>query len=433
MKRLPMNRPKAVPTFLLPNIKSARVRATACFPLPLAGEGMRERAGEGGPQGRKREETARFRGTNRNHLRSGGLSLFLFLFLLAACGPDDKSGPAGPGTAGAMPPPEVDVIQVARSAVTLTRELPGRVTAVRTAQVRARVEGIVEKRLFEEGSDVRAGEPLFRLDDRIYRTAAQAAESDVEVKKLNLARVESLLPIKAVSRQEVDLARATFKQAQAQLARARLDLENTTVPAPISGRIGRALVTEGALVGRGEATLLAVIDQLDPAQVLFTQPNAEVMRLKSALAAGSLKVAGSEVAELIMDNGQIYPHKGRLIFSDMSVDPTTGSVTLKAEFPNHERLLLPGTFVRVRLPQAVAEGVIAVPQRAVQSGSDGQYVLLVGPENKVMPRPVKVGAMAGTDFVIEDGLKGDETLIVNGVQKIRPGAVVKPVPLKPGS
>lgn len=361
------------------------------------------------------------------------LALFLFLSLLTACSPDGKNAPVGAGVAGAMPPPEVDVMQVGRSAATLTRELPGRVIAVRTAQVRARVEGIVEKRLFEEGSDVHAGELLFRLDDRIYRTAAQAAESDVEVKKLNFSRVLSLLPIKAVSQQEVDLARATLKQAQAQLARAQLDLENATVPAPISGRIGRALVTEGALVGRGDATLLAVIEQLEPAQVLFTQPNAQVMRLKSALAAGSLKVPENRIVEIIMDNGQTYPQKGRLIFSDMSVDPTTGSVTLKAEFPNPDRLLLPGTFVRVRLPQAVAEGVIVVPQRTVLSGPDGQYVLLVGPENKVMPRPVKVGAMAGADFVIEDGLKGDETVIVNGVQKVRPGAVVKPVPLKPGS
>ena len=361
------------------------------------------------------------------------LALFLFLSLLTACSPDGKNAPAGAGAAGAMPPPEVDVMQVGRGAATLTGELPGRVIAVRTAQVRARVEGIVEKRLFEEGSDVHAGELLFRLDDRIYRTAAQAAESDVEVKKLNFSRVLSLLPIKAVSQQEVDLARATLKQAQAQLARAQLDLENATVPAPISGRIGRALVTEGALVGRGDATLLAVIEQLEPVQVLFTQPNAQVMRLKSALAAGSLKVPENRIVEIIMDNGQTYPQKGRLIFSDMSVDPTTGSVTLKAEFPNPDRLLLPGTFVRVRLPQAVAEGVIVVPQRTVLSGPDGQYVLLVGPENKVMPRPVKVGAMAGTDFVIEDGLKGDETVIVNGVQKVRPGAVVKPVPLKPGS
>jgi membrane fusion protein (multidrug efflux system) len=363
-------------------------------------------------------------------------ALLLFLPLLAACSPDGKNGPAGAGAGGpsaATPPAEVEVVQVGSGAATLTRELPGRVAAVRTAQVRARVEGIVEKRLFVEGSDVRAGQPLFQLDNRTFRTAAQAAEADADVKKLNFSRVESLLPIKAVSQQEVDLSRAALKQAEAQLARARLDLENTTVPATISGRIGRALVTEGALVGRGEATLLATIEQLEPVQVLFTQPNADVLRLKSALAAGSLKATESRAIELILESGQPYAHKGRLIFRDMSVDPTTGAITLKAEFPNPERLLLPGTFVRVRVPQAVAQGVITVPQRTVISGPQGQFVLLVGPENKAMPRPVKVGAMAGTDFVIEEGLKGGETLIVSGVQKVRPGTIVKPVPQKQGS
>ena len=362
-------------------------------------------------------------------------TLLLVLPLLAACGPGGKNGPAGAGAGGpgAMPPPEVTVMQVGSRAATLTRELPGRVEAVRTAQVRARVEGIVEKRLFTEGSEVRAGQPLFRLDDRTYRTAAQAAQADVDVKKLNLARVESLLPIKAVSQQEVDLARAALKQSEAQFARARLDMENTTVPAPISGHIGRTQVTEGALVGRGDATLLATIEQLDPVNVLFTQPNADVLRLKSALAAGRLIASDSRIVELILENGQPYPHKGRLFFSDLSVDPSTGAITLKAEFPNPQRLLLPGTFVQVRLPQAVAEDVITVPQRAVMSGPQGQFVLLVGPENKVMPRPVKVGAMAGTDFVIEDGLKGGETLIVDGMQKAKPGTAVKPVPQKQGN
>ncbi|WP_296771238.1 efflux RND transporter periplasmic adaptor subunit [Thiobacillus sp.] len=360
-------------------------------------------------------------------------ALLVVLPLLAACGPDGKSAPGAGGPPGGMPPPEVTVVQVGSKAATLTQELPGRVEAVRTAQVRARVEGIVEKRLFTEGSDVRAGQPLFRLDDRTYRTAAQAAEADVEVKRLNLARVESLLPIKAVSQQEVDLARAALKQSEAQLARARLDLENTTVPAPISGHIGRTAVTEGALVGRNDATLLATIEQLEPVNVLFTQPNADVLRLKSALAAGQLKATDSHIVELILENGQPYSHKGRLFFSDMSVDPSTGAVTLKAEFPNPKRLLLPGTFVRVRLPQAVAENVITVPQRAVMSGPQGQFVLLVGPENKVTPRPVKVGAMSGTDFVVEDGLKDGETLIVDGVQKAKPGSVVKPVLQKQGN
>ncbi len=355
-------------------------------------------------------------------------ALLLALPLFAACGPNDKNAPPGGGAPGGMPPPEVEVIQVGRGSATLTPELPGRVEAVRSAEVRARVEGIVEKRLFTEGSDVRAGQPLFQLDDRTYRTAAQAAEADVEVKKLNLERVESLLPIKAVSQQEADAARAALKQAEAQLARARLDLENTTVPAAISGRIGRALVTEGALVGRDEATLLATIEQLEPVNVLFTQPNADVLRMKAAMASGKLQKSDSRNVELILENGQPYAHKGKLFFSDMSVDPTTGAITLKAEFPNPQRLLLPGTFVRVRVAQAVASDVITVPQKAVLSGPQGQLVMLVGPENKVMPRPVKVGAMAGSHFVIEEGLAGGESLIVSGVQKARPGTVVKPVP-----
>ncbi len=324
----------------------------------------------------------------------------------------------------------MEVIEVVRGDALLTPELPGRIEALRTAQVRARVEGIVEKRLFTEGSEVKAGEPLFRLDDRTYRSAAQAAEAEVEVRRIQLQRLESLLPIKAVSQQEVDLARAQLKQAEAQLSRARLDLENTTVPAPISGRIGRALVTEGALVGRGEATLMAVIEQLDPVYVLFTQPNAEVLRFQAALAAGRLRQSAQQSVELILEDGRAYPHKGRLITRDMSVDPTTGAITLKAEFPNPQRLLLPGTFVRVRLPQGVAEAVVKVPQRAVLSGPQGQYVLLVGADNKAMPRPVKVGSMAEADFVIEEGLQGGETLIVKGVQKARPGTVVKPVPAK---
>lgn len=358
-------------------------------------------------------------------------ALLLALPLIAACGPNDKNAPAGPGGApGGMPPPEVEVIKVGRSSATLTPELPGRVEAVRSAEVRARVEGIVEKRLFKEGSDVRAGLPLFQLDDRTYRTAAKASEADVFVKRLNLSRVESLLPVKAVSQQEVDIARAELKQAEALLARAELDLENTTVPAPISGRIGRALVTEGALVGRDEATLLATIEQLDPVNVLFTQPNAEVLRMKSAMAAGKLKKSDSSSVELILESGQPYPHKGKLFFSDMSVDPTTGAITLKAEFPNPERLLLPGTYVRVRAAQAVAQDVITIPQRAVMSGPQGQFVMLVGPENKAMPRPVKLGVMAGDQFVVNEGLAGGESLIVVGVQKARPGTVVNPVPLK---
>jgi membrane fusion protein (multidrug efflux system) len=178
---------------------------------------------------------------------------------------------------------------------------------------------------------------------------------------------------------------------------------------------------------------MAVIEQLDPVYVLFTQPNAEVLRFQAALATGRLKKSAEQSVELILEDGRPYGHKGRLLTRDMSVDPTTGAITLKAEFPNAQRLLLPGTFVRVRLPQGVAAAVVKVPQRAVLSGAQGQFVLLVDEENKVTPRPVKVGSMAGADFVIEEGLEGGETLIVGGVQKARPGTVVKPVAARPAS
>lgn len=354
---------------------------------------------------------------------------FFLLFVLplfAACGPAGQKAQPG-GVPGSPPPTEVTVEPVSRGAVTLTPELPGRVAAVRTAQVRARVEGIVEKRLFAEGSEVRRGQKLFQLDDRTYRTAALAAEADLELKKINLARIESLLPIKAISQQEADIARAALKQSEAQLARARLDVENTTVPAAIAGRIGRTLVTEGALVGRSDATLMATIEQLDPVHVLFTQPNAEVLRMRNAVSSGRLKNAESQSATLVLENGQVYAHQGRLIFSDMSVDPGTGAITLKAEFPNPARLLLPGTFVRVRLAQGMAPDAVSIPQRAVLSGDQGQYVLLVGADKKVTARPVKLGAMAGDRFVIEDGLQGGENVIVAGAQKTRPGATVTPV------
>ncbi|GAB4440227.1 MAG: efflux RND transporter periplasmic adaptor subunit [Rhodocyclaceae bacterium] len=357
------------------------------------------------------------------------------LALLAACDARKPATPAGAPAAGpaAMPPPEVGVIRVERATAQLTRELPGRLQAVRSAQVRARVEAIVEKRLFREGTEVRAGETLFELDARSYRATALAAQAEVRLRRIQLDRLQSLLPEKAVSQQEVDLARAQLDQAQAQLAKAQLDIENTTVPAPIAGRIGRSLVTEGALVGRGEATHLATIEQLDPIQVLFSQPNADLLRLKAAFASGALKRAESLRVDLVLDDGSIYPRPGRLLFSEFAVDPNTGAVLMKAEFPNPRRELLPGSFARVRMPVAAAEGVIRLPQRAVLSGPQGQFVLVVDGEGKVSPRPVTTQAMAGADFVIGSGLAGGESVIVGGTQKARPGMVVKPVPWKPAA
>lgn len=361
------------------------------------------------------------------NIRISSLSI-LSALALAACGQGQQQGSAGaPG--GGMPPPEVDVVTVAPGSATLTRELPGRLGAVRTAQVRARVEGIVEKRLFTEGSEVSAGTPLFQLDSRTYQTAAAAAEADLAVAKQTVERYRPLLAMKAVSRQEFDLAEAKQKQAEAALAKANLDLENATVPASISGRIGRAVVTEGALVGKGEATLLTTIEQLDPIYANFTQSNADLLRLQQAVKAGRLKRADGAKVELLLEDGSTYAHPGKLIFSDLAVDPNTGSIQMRATFPNPKRELLPGTFVRVRFPEAVMDSALKVPQRAVMMSPQGQSVMVVSADGKVVPTPVKLGGMSGSDWIVSDGLKGGEQVIVNGLQKARPGTTVKAVPL----
>jgi len=356
----------------------------------------------------------------------------LLSLILVACGEGEKKGPGAPGPgAGAPPPPEVEVVTVAAAAATLTQELPGRLQAVRSAQVRARVEGVVEKRLFEEGSDIAAGKSLYLIDARTYKANADAAEADLAVAKLTAERYKPLLEIKAVSRQEYDQAMAKVKQAEAALAKTKLDLENANVPAPIAGRIGRAMVTEGALVGKGEATLLATIEQLDPIYVNFTQSNADLLRLQQAVKAGKLKRSGQTRVELVLEDGSIHAQPGRLMFSDLAVDPNTGSIQLRAEFPNPKRELLPGTFVRIRVPQAEMDNAIKLPQRAIQSSPQGQSVMTVDAAGKATPLPVKTGAMSGGDWIVTEGLKGGEQVIVNGLQKARPGSPVKPVPWHP--
>ncbi len=359
------------------------------------------------------------------------------LSLLTACGQGGSPSPGGAPGKGAggppagMPPAEVDVITAATGTATITQELPGRLQAYRTAQVRARVEGIVEKRLFAEGSDVKEGTPLFRIDPRNYQAAYDAAKADVAVAKITVDRYRPLLQMRAISQQEFDLAEAKLKQAEATMTRARVDLENTTVPAPISGRIGRELVTEGALVGKNEATPLTVIEQLDPIYVNFTQSGVDVLRLKQSIASGKLKNADKTKIELIQEDGSVYKLTGTLLFSDLATDPTTGSISLRAVFPNPRRDLLPGTFVRVRFPEAVAEKVILVPQRAVQTGPQGQFVLTVNDQNIVTPQMIKTAGMSGANFVVSEGLKGGERIVVNGVQKARPGTTVKAVLLGP--
>lgn len=358
-------------------------------------------------------------------------TIFASMLLLAACGPKEGGAPQGPTGGAAPPPPEVDVVKVTTDSVTLTQDLPGRLEAYRSAQVRARVEGIIEKRSFAEGSDVKAGETLFRIDARNYQTAYDSAKADVGVARQTVERYKPLLAAKAVSQQDYDLAEAKLKQAEAALSRAQLDLDNTHVPAPISGRIGRAQVTEGALVGRGEATLLATIEQVDPIYANFTQAGADVLRLQQAFKSGKLKRAGSAKVELVLEDGSTYPQPGKLLFSNLAVDPSTGSVSLRAEFPNPEHELLPGMFARIRFPEGSADNSIRVPQRAVQTGQQGQFVMVVDAEGKAAPRPVKTGGMAGEDFVIAEGLKVGDQVIVNGLQKARPGTPVKPVQWNP--
>lgn len=352
------------------------------------------------------------------------------LALLAGCGPGGGNPPAaGPGAG--MPPPEVEVITVTSGSATLTQDLPGRLQAWRSAEVRARVEGIVEKRLFVEGSDVKEGATLFQIDARTYKAAVDAARADVDAARLVVERYQPLLEIKAVSQQEFDTAAARHKQAQAALARAALDLENTTVPASISGRIGRALITEGALVGRGEATHLATIEQIDPIYADFTQPGGDLARLQTAVKSGKLKRSESAKVELLLEDGSAYALPGKVLFSDLAVDPSTGAVSVRAQFPNPKRELLPGMFVRVRFASAVDENAIRVPQRAVQGGPQGQFVMMVTAEGKAAPQPVKTGGMAGGDFLITEGLKGGEQVIVEGLQKARPGTPVKALPWNP--
>jgi membrane fusion protein (multidrug efflux system) len=353
----------------------------------------------------------------------------LLALALAGCG-SDAPGPGGPGGPGAgMPPPEVDVMLAGTGGATLTQDLPGRLQAVRTAQVRARVEGVVEKRLFTEGSDVKAATPLYQIDARTYKAAAESARADLSVARVTVERYKPLLDVKAVSQQEYDAAAAKTKQAEAALAKAELDLENANVLAPISGRIGRALVTEGALVGKGDATQLAVIEQLDPIYANFTQSGAELLRLKAAIQAGKMRATGETSVEMLLEDGSSYPQKGRLTFSDLAMDPNTGAVTLRAEFPNPRRDLLPGMFVRIRFPQATMDKVIRIPQKAVQMGPLGAFVLIVGDDGKVVNRPIKTSGMSGSDWIVSDGLKVGEQVVVNGLQKARPGSAVKPVAL----
>ncbi|NMM26171.1 MAG: efflux RND transporter periplasmic adaptor subunit [Glaciimonas sp.] len=380
-----------------------------------------------------------------SHQRFARLAAVLaVLSIFAGCSEKPKAG-AAPG-AGA-PVPEVAVMTVALQRLTITNELPGRLEATRVAQVRARAAGIVQKREFREGSEVKAGELLFKIDPASYQatyesTQAALAKSEANLAQANLKlqRYQPLMEINAVSKQEYDDAGTAQKQAAADVASAKatraiaqLNLGYTRVTAPISGRIGRALVTEGALVGQGEATQLATIQQLDPIYVNLTQSSTDLLALQRALANGELQSVGQGKAAvtLVMEDGTPYPLPGKLLFSDVSVDESTGAVSLRAEFPNPKRRLLPGMYVRAKLEQGVREQAISVPQQALTRGPDGASVMVVGADNKVAVRTVITGNVQGNDWLISKGLQAGDRVVVSGLQKIKPGAVVKVVPWQP--
>ncbi|MFJ3076880.1 efflux RND transporter periplasmic adaptor subunit [Pseudomonas sp. NPDC087029] len=340
------------------------------------------------------------------------------------------------------PKPQVRVETLQLEPLAISTELSGRILAPRTAEVRARVAGVVLKRVYREGSDVKQGDVLFLIDPAPFkadhdsaRATLAKAEANLYQARLQEQRYRELVDDKAVSRQEYDNARAAFLQADAVVAeskaaleRARLNLGYATVTAPISGRIGRALVTEGALVGQNETTPLATIQQLDPIHADVTQSTRELNALRRALRAGELQQVGASEARatLIQDDGSAYPLPGKLLFSDISVDPSTNQITLRSEFPNPDLDLLPGSYVRVRLDQALQPKGLSVPQRAILRDSAGvPKVLVVDAQARVSERQVQLGSAQGDRWLVSDGLAAGERVVVEGLQHVKAGDQVQ--------
>ena len=373
-------------------------------------------------------------------MRTAPVALPIALFLslaLAACGGDDQAG-------GDRPPPEAGFITVESEPFTITSELPGRTTPHQVAEVRPQVNGIIEERLFEEGQLVEKGEPLYRIDDSLYQADVESARAELaraqatlKSTRLRAQRFEKLLDMKAVSQQEYDEAEAALGENEAQVAAARAalssartNLDYTTLEAPISGRIGRSTVTAGALVTANQAQSLATIRQLDPIYVDLTQSARELRRLRQALENGELEKVGEDKARvtLLMEDGSEYQEEGVLQFSEYAVEESTGSVTLRALFPNPDGDLLPGMFVRAKLPEGERSEAILVPQKGIARDSTGQATAMVINDNdQVERRNVTTERAVGNRWLIAEGLSGGDRLVVEGLQKIQPGMTVKPV------
>lgn len=363
--------------------------------------------------------------------------------LLAGC---EKKAPAPI----APPPTEAGFVTIAPRPVTLTRDLPGRTSAFRVAEVRARVSGLVQKRLFTEGSDVKEGQPLYQIDPAPYqaaldsaRAALARAEANALSSSLQSDRAKQLIAAGAVSQQDHDIAFAARQAGQAEVAAAKaavqvaeINLGYTGVLSPISGRIGRSEVTEGAYVQQGAATLLATVQQIDQVYVDVSQSSAELLRLKQALASGRLQSAGTDRASvrLLLEDGSTYAAPGVLQFADITVNPSTGSVGIRALFPNPDRLLLPGLFVRTRLEEGVNPAAFLVPQQGVTRNQRGEATaMFVGANDTAELRVLTTDRAIGSEWLVSSGVKAGDRLIVQNLQKIRPGSPVKPVPATLGA
>lgn len=355
-----------------------------------------------------------------------GLVALSSLLLLAGCGKEDAAGPQ------ARPAPQVGVVTLEAQPFTLTTELPGRTAAYRVAEVRPQVDGIVQKRLFKEGSEVKAGQQLYQIDPAIYQATLKSAEASVLSSRSLAERYKVLVADQAVSRQQYDEARAAQLQAEAALDKARIDLRYTKVLAPIGGRIGRSAVTEGALVSNGQSLALAEIQQLDPIYVDVTQSASELLRLRRELASGQLEqIDGAAKVNLTLADGSTYAHAGRLEFSEVSVDQGTGSVVLRAVFPNPEQVLLPGMFVQAQLQTGSKRAAILAPQQGVARNAKGEATaMVVNADNKVEPRVLKAERTAGSFWLVSEGLQPGDRLITEGLQFIKPGVEVQ---VKPAS
>lgn len=354
--------------------------------------------------------------------------------MVAGCGGKQ----AGPAQGGAQPAPEVAVFIVAPQALAMSTELPGRTAAYQVAEVRPQVGGLIQKRLFTEGGDVKAGVQLYQIDAATYEAAFNSAKANLAKAKANLAaaapkvaRYKELVAIEGVSRQDYDDAVAAHEQAKAEVEAAqaavdsaRINVDYTKVASPISGRISRSNVTPGALVTAGQATALTTVQQLDPIYVDVTQSSEELLRLKREMDNGSLKKANGQAAvTLLLADGSKYALPGKLQFSDVSVDPGTGNVTLRALFPNPKHDLLPGMFVRAVLETGVSEQAIAVPQMGVTRNPKGEATALVlNKEGKVEQRVLQTGGTIGDKWLVKSGLVAGDRVIVEGLQKVKPGA-----------